>query len=171
MFVKFFKWGVAGVAWATFIAQGVACVFSLLILVKKTAEIKTEDKPPLFSGKILKKITLYSIPSILQQSFISVGNIFVQYLVNSFGSSCIAGYSSAIKLNTFAITSFTTLSNGLSSFVAQNYGAGRNDRIKSGNSFRKRAGRAATVPKITVTLRKAYGLLFLYAKNYDKSVS
>ena len=132
VFVKFFKWGVAGVAWATFIAQGVACVFSLLILVKKTAEIKTEDKPPLFSGKILKKITLYSIPSILQQSFISVGNIFVQYLVNSFGSSCIAGYSSAIKLNTFAITSFTTLSNGLSSFVAQNYGAGRNDRIKSG---------------------------------------
>ena len=87
VFVKFFKWGVAGVAWATFIAQGVACVFSLLILVKKTAKIKTEDKPPLFSGKILKKITLYSIPSILQQSFISVGNIFVQYLVNSFGSS------------------------------------------------------------------------------------
>ena len=132
IFVRFFKWGVAGVAWATFIAQGVACVCSLLILVKKTAEIKTEDKPPLFSGKILKKITLYSIPSILQQSFISVGNIFVQYLVNGFGSSCIAGYSSAIKLNTFAITSFTTLSNGLSSFVAQNYGAGRNDRIKSG---------------------------------------
>lgn len=55
VFVKFFKWGVAGVAWATFIAQGVACVFSLLILVKKTAEIKTEDKPPLFSGKILKR--------------------------------------------------------------------------------------------------------------------
>ena len=104
IFVAQFHWGVAGVAWATFIAQGVACVFSLLILVKKTAEIKTEDKPPLFSGKILKKITLYSIPSILQQSFISVGNIFVQYLVNSFGSSCIAGYSSAIKLNTFAIT-------------------------------------------------------------------
>ena len=129
VFVKFFKWGVAGVAWATFIAQGVACVFSLLILVKKTAEIKTEDKPPLFSGKILKKITLYSIPSILQQSFISVGNIFVQYLVNSFGSSCIAGYSSAIKLNTFAITSFTTLSNGLSSFVAQNYGAGLIQRM------------------------------------------
>ena len=132
IFVAQFHWGVAGVAWATFIAQGVACVFSLLILVKKTAEIKTEEKPPLFSGKILKKITLYSIPSILQQSFISVGNIFVQYLVNSFGSSCIAGYSSAIKLNTFAITSFTTLSNGLSSFVAQNYGAGRNDRIRSG---------------------------------------
>lgn len=55
VFVKFFKWGVAGVAWATFIAQGVACVFSLLILVKKTAEIKTEDKPPLFSGKYLKR--------------------------------------------------------------------------------------------------------------------
>ena len=86
-------------------------------LVKKTAEIKTEDKPPLFSGKILKKITLYSIPSILQQSFISVGNIFVQYLVNSFGSSCIAGYSSAIKLNTFAITALQRFLTGFQALL------------------------------------------------------
>lgn len=145
-----------------FYRSGVACVFSLLILVKKTAEIKTEEKPPLFSGKILKKITLYSIPSILQQSFISVGNIFVQYLVNSFGSSCIAGYSSAIKLNTFAITSFTTLSNGLSSFVAQNYGAGRNDRIRSGYKAGLVISAIVAVPFI---------LCFSVCQNYDKSVS
>lgn len=132
IFVAIYKWGVAGVAWATFIAQGIACVLSILFLRGKIAEIKTDEKPPIFSKKILSKIALYSIPSILQQSFISVGNIFVQYLVNSFGSSCIAGYSSAIKLNTFAITSFSTLSNGLSSFVAQNYGARRFDRMKSG---------------------------------------
>ena len=132
VFVKFFKWGVAGVAWATFIAQGVACVFSLLILVKKTAEIKTEDKPPLFSGKILKKITLYSIPSILQQSFVSFGNIIIQGLINSFGASITAGYAAAVKLNNLVITSFTTLGNGMSNFTAQNYGAGKIDRIRQG---------------------------------------
>lgn len=132
IFVAICGFGVAGVAWATFIAQGIACVLSLITLMKKISGIKTDEKPEKFSSPMLKKIALYSIPSILQQSFVSVGNIFVQYLVNGFGSSCIAGYSAAIKLNTFAITSFSTLSNGLSSYVAQNYGAGKNLRIKQG---------------------------------------
>lgn len=132
IFVAVFEWGVAGVAWATFIAQGAACILALVNLKKKISEIRVEEKSALFSAKMLKRVALYAIPSILQQSFVSVGNIFVQYLVNGFGSSCIAGYSAAIKLNTFAITSFSTLSNGLSSYVAQNYGAGKFDRIKQG---------------------------------------
>lgn len=132
IFVAIFKYGVAGVAWATFIAQGGACILALITLSRKISSIKTEYPAPKFSLPMLKRITLYSIPSILQQSFVSIGNIFVQYLVNGFGSSCIAGYSAAIKLNTFAITSFSTLSNGLSSYVAQNYGAGKSLRIKQG---------------------------------------
>lgn len=132
IFVAAFKWGVAGVAWATFIAQGVACILALINLKRKIVQIKTDKKPALFSAKMLRRVTLYAVPSILQQSFVSVGNIFVQYLVNGFGSSCIAGYSAAIKLNTFAITGFSTLSNGLSSYVAQNYGAGKLERIKQG---------------------------------------
>lgn len=119
-------------AWATFIAQGVACVLALISLGKKLAGIETEKVPARFSAKMLRRITLYAVPSILQQSFVSVGNIFVQFLVNGFGSSCIAGYSAAVKLNTFAVTSFNTLSNGLSSFTAQNYGANKPDRIKAG---------------------------------------
>lgn len=132
VFVAVFKWGVSGVAWATFIAQGVACILSLINLKRKISCIKTAQKPAMFSVKMLRRVTLYAVPSILQQSFVSVGNIFVQYLVNGFGSSCIAGYSAAIKLNTFAITGFSTLSNGLSSYVAQNYGAGKLERIKNG---------------------------------------
>ncbi len=132
VFVAVFKWGVSGVAWATFIAQGVACILSLINLKRKISCIKTAQKPAMFSVKMLRRVTLYAVPSILQQSFVSVGNIFVQYLVNGFGSSCIAGYSAAIKLNTFAITGFSTLSNGLSSYVAQNYGAGKLERIKKG---------------------------------------
>ncbi len=132
LFVAVFKWGVAGVAWATFIAQGIACILAVITLLNKISRIETSCRPPLFSGKMLKKIALYSIPSILQQSFVSVGNIFIQYLINGFGSYCIAGYSAAIKLNTFAITSFSTLSNGLSSYVSQNLGAVKNDRIRKG---------------------------------------
>lgn len=131
-FVIGFQAGVAGVAWATFIAQGVSSLLSLLVLVLRLRQIPTEGKVPLFSGLMLRKIVVVAVPSILQQSFISVGNMFIQTLVNGFGSAVIAGYSAAIKLNTFAITSFTTLASGLSTFVAQNVGAGKLERVRRG---------------------------------------
>lgn len=132
LFVAIFHWGVAGVAWATFIAQGAACLLALLTMWKRMKRIASEGKSQIFSWKMFSKIAAIAVPSILQQSFISIGNIFIQSLVNSYGSSVIAGYSAAIKLNTFAITSFTTLGNGISNFTAQNLGAGKEDRVKKG---------------------------------------
>lgn len=131
-FVAGFHMGVAGVAWATFLAQGAACILAFFTLLYRLRQVKTKEKPPLFSGKMLKRISAIAIPSILQQSFISIGNIFIQWRVNSFGSSVIAGYSAAIKLNTFTITSFTTLANGLSSFTAQNMGGRKPERVSEG---------------------------------------
>lgn len=132
IFVIVFQWGVAGVGWATFLAQGIACILAAVAVHRRIAGIKTEGDFQKFSLEMLKKISMVAIPSILQQSFISIGNMFIQGLVNSFGSAVIAGYSAAIKLNTFTITSFTTLANGLSSFTAQNIGAGEEERVKSG---------------------------------------
>ena len=80
----------------------------------------------------MKKITAIAVPSILQQSFISVGNIIVQGVINSFGPGVIAGYSAAIKLNTLVISSFTTIGNGISNYTAQNIGAGILSRIRNG---------------------------------------
>lgn len=131
-FVTSFHMGVAGVAWATFLAQGAACILAFFTLLYRLKKIQTKEKPPVFSCAMLKRVSRIAIPSILQQSFISIGNIFIQWRVNGFGSSVIAGYSAAIKLNTFTITSFTTLANGLSSFTAQNVGAGKTDRVKEG---------------------------------------
>lgn len=132
IFVTSFHWGVAGVAWATFLAQGVACLLALYTVLKRLKSIQTKQNWNVFSWSMLKKISIVAIPSILQQSFISIGNIFIQSLINSFGSSVIAGYSAAIKLNTFAITSLTTLGNGTSNFTAQNMGAGKTERIREG---------------------------------------
>lgn len=132
LFVCIIKMGVAGVAWATFLAQGISCALSIKTLHKKLNQIKTEQAGPVFSKEMLGKISLIAIPSILQQSFISVGNMVIQGLINGCGSAVIAGYSAAVKLNTFAITSFTTLANGLSSFTAQNIGAGKIERVKQG---------------------------------------
>lgn len=132
VFVRYFQWGVAGVAWATFIAQGIACVLAVWAVVVRLQNVPTDGKAPLFSMSMLRRIAVIAIPSILQQSFISVGNIFIQGIVNSYGSSVIAGYSAAVKLNTFALTSFTTLGNGISNFTAQNLGAGKPDRVRQG---------------------------------------
>ena len=132
LFVAVFSWGVAGVAWATFIAQGIACVLALLSFRKRLRELKCTERAPLFSLSLLKKISLIAVPSILQQSFVSVGNIFIQGLVNSYGSGVIAGYSAAVRLNTFVITGFTTLGNGVSGFTAQNLGAGHFERLRGG---------------------------------------
>lgn len=132
IFVRFFNWGVAGVAWATFIAQGVACIFALVTVVFRIKEIKVSEKYAKFSFSTLWEICVVAIPSILQQSFVSVGNLFIQRLINSFGSSVIAGYSAAIKLNTFCITSISTLGNGISGFTAQNVGAKKLARINEG---------------------------------------
>lgn len=132
LFVAVFRWGVAGVAWATFIAQGAACILALISFGVRMREIKTQGRAAVFSLLLLKKISIIAVPSILQQSFVSVGNIFIQSLVNSYGSGVIAGYSAAIKLNTFIITGFTTLGNGVSGFTAQNRGAGKQERIKDG---------------------------------------
>lgn len=132
VFVAVFHWGVAGVAWATFLAQGVSGILSFFTLQKRLQGIETDGKPSVFSSRMLAKVVRIAVPSILQQSFVSVGNMFIQTFVNSFGSAAIAGYSAAIKLNTFAITSFTTLANGLSGFAAQNIGAGKMARVRKG---------------------------------------
>ena len=131
-FVIVLKMGVAGAAWATFITQGIASVLSFTTLMIKLRKVKPEEKPKLFSFTQLKSVCFVAIPSILQQSFVSVGNMFIQSLVNSFGSAVLAGYSAAIKVNTFAITSFTSLGNSMSNFTAQNMGACKPSRVKEG---------------------------------------
>lgn len=81
---------------------------------------------------LLKKISMIAVPSILQQSFISFGNIIIQGVINGYGAGVIAGYSAAVKLNNLVITSFTTLGNGVSNYAAQNMGAGIPARVREG---------------------------------------
>ena len=132
LFVTAFKMGVAGVAWATFLCQGVSCILAILVVLRRLAGVKTERRAAIFSWRLLGKISVIAIPSILQQSFISVGNIIIQSVINSFGASVIAGYSASVKLNNLVITSFTTLGNGISNYTAQNIGAQKMERVKEG---------------------------------------
>lgn len=130
-FVTAFRMGVAGVAWATFLCQGVSCVLAMGLILVRMGMIPT-GRVPVFSVPLLKRYAVIAIPSILQQSFVSVGNLLIQSVINTFGAEVMAGYSAAVKLNNLVITSFTTLGNGISNFGAQNFGAGKMDRVRAG---------------------------------------
>ena len=136
LFVKVFNLGIAGVAWATFICQGVSAILSFIIVLIRLKRLKAQDfdidkiKP--FDTRMLKTMLIIAIPSILQQSFVSIGNIAIQSVINSFGEATMAGYSAVIKLQNLVITGLTTLSNGMSNYTAQNLGAGKKERIRPG---------------------------------------
>ncbi|MEG0742123.1 MAG: MATE family efflux transporter [Clostridia bacterium] len=132
LFVAEFHMGVAGVAWATFLCQGVSCLLAVWALLRHVSRMQADEKPRLFSMPILGSIIRIALPSTLQQSFISVGNILIQSIINGFGTSAIAGYAAAVKFNNFAVTSFSTLGNGMSNFTAQNLGAGLPKRVRQG---------------------------------------
>lgn len=161
-FVKYLQMGVAGVAWATFICQGISCILAMLVVFRHLKALKSEKKSEIFSGHIFKQICIVAIPSILQQSFISIGNIIIQSLINGFGPSVIAGYAAAIKLNNLVITSFTTLGNGISNYTAQNMGAGKYDRVHSGFKAGLKLVWILCVPIVLVYLVFGKGLVFLF---------
>ena len=132
IFVKSFHMGVAGVAWATFICQGISSIAAITVVFRRLGKIDCKEHATVFDLQILKQIVAIAIPSTLQQSFISLGNIVIQSIINGFGAPVMAGYSAAVKLNNLVITSFTTLGNGISNYTAQNLGAGKLPRIRQG---------------------------------------
>lgn len=132
LFVKTFAMGIEGTAWATFLCQGVSCVCSVLLILKRLSAFPANQTVCRFSRNLLKKLAFIAIPGILQQSFISIGNMTIQGCINGFGVSVAAGYSAAVKLNNLVITSFTTIGNGMSNFSAQNIGAQQYARVREG---------------------------------------
>lgn len=156
-FVISFRMGVAGVAWATFIAQGLSSLLAVSTLLLRLRKIKGTEKYRVFDPGLLKRMSTVAIPSIMQQSFVSVGQLCVQGLVNSFGSITVAGYSAAFKINMFAISVMTTMSSALSSFTAQNLGAGKMERVRQG--MKCGAGIALTVECVLLAV------VFLFGRN------
>lgn len=131
-------WGVAGVAWATFIAQGAACVLTLIFVLRRVTRLHTEesDQTRVFSGTLLKMLVLLAIPVALQNSFVSVGNLIIQVkineLANAQGIGITNGFTAGFKLLVFSTTCFCTCANGLTNFVSQNFGAHKFRRIRRG---------------------------------------
>lgn len=169
LFVKIFSMGIAGVAWATFLCQGISCIFSIILILKRLSKIETDANIQIFSRHWLKKIAAIAIPSILQQSFISVGNMMIQGCINSFGVSVAAGYSAAVKLNNLVITSLTTIGNGISNFTAQNLGANKHERIKDGFHAGLKLVWCLCIPFCIVYIGFSKYLLLLFMKQSSQT--
>jgi putative MATE family efflux protein len=133
LFVKVFGLGVPGVAWATLICQGISCCLALLFVFRRLNKLPAErSEVRAFSFGMLRSLVYVAVPSTIQQSFVSVGNIIIQRVINGFGEGTIAGYAAAIKLNNLVITSFSTCCQGISNYTAQNLGAGKRERLPAG---------------------------------------
>ena len=137
LFVIQFDMGVAGVAWATLIAQGMCAVASLVVMYLRIKRMPCEagmegTKIPLFHGLAMRRIAQIGLPSMLQQSLVSLSMMLMQGLVNSYGKVLVAGYTAATKIDTLAMLPNMNFSNAMSSYTAQNIGAGRYERVKEG---------------------------------------
>lgn len=165
LFVAVFDMGVAGVALATLICQGISCILAVAVVFMRFAKIKTEGRVQIFSWDCVKQFAVVAIPSILQQSFISIGNIIIQSVINSFGTAAMAGYSAAVKLNNMVVTSLTTLGNGISSFTAQNLGAKKYSRINLGWKAGLKIVFVLCVPIVLVYWIFSSGILYLFLES------
>lgn len=132
LFIAVFSWGIKGAAFATILSQyvaGIGITLYVLICCKEFAPSKEELK---FNKKILQEILNLSSMTCIQQSVMNFGILLVQGLVNSFGAIVMAAFAAAVKIDTFAYLPVQDFGNAYSTFIAQNYGAGKKDRIHEG---------------------------------------
>lgn len=148
-----FGFGIAGAAVATVFAQGLSAVISFCLLVRtlKQYESKEEDagkqssrwngdedkgemkcRQPLYDMYMLGNMIKVAIPSMLQQSIVSIGMLLVQSVVNGFGSSVLAGYTAGMRIESICIVPMIASGNAVSTFTAQNLGAGAPERVRKG---------------------------------------
>ena len=130
LFLMVFKWGIAGAALATLIAQGISAVFSLLIFFSRMRRYKSRFE--WFDRHELHSMLRIAVPSVLQQSTVSIGMMIVQAVVNPFGTQALAGYSATMRVENVFSLIFVSIGNAVSPFVSQNLGAKKTERIKKG---------------------------------------
>ena len=126
-----FGMGVAGVAWATLIAQGISAILSFFVFLGQLRRLPGRPSA-FFDRRELGAMTRIALPSILQQSTVSIGMLLVQSVVNGFGSEALAGFSAAMRIESLCIVPMTSIGNALSSYTAQNLGARQPERVVQG---------------------------------------
>nr|WP_207715244.1 MATE family efflux transporter [Clostridioides difficile] len=167
-FIVVLKMGVEGVALATIMAQAVSFIISIIYLNKKHEVLKFKIKGIVYDNKIFKDGLRLGLPSGVQQMLFSIGNMALQFLVNSYGTSAMAAFGAGLRIENFISLPIMNLGSAVSTFVAQNIGAGENERVKKGirESIKMTLVLAVTVIALILLFRENLIALF----NTDKDV-
>ena len=134
VFVAVLNWGIAGAAWATVIAQGLSAVLVLVTLMKTQGAYQLKLQELKLDFKVLKEIIRVGLPAAIQQMITSISNVFVQSYINIFGADVMAGWSAYTKIDAFMILPMQSISLAITTFVGQNYGANKMERVKKGTT-------------------------------------
>jgi len=132
LFIIVFKWGIAGAAIATVVAQGVAFIVAVIYLNNNHPLIKFNLKDFSFDREIFKQSLRIGLPTGLQQTFVAFGMLALMRIVNAFGTDVVAAYSAAGRIDSLAVIPSMVFSQALSTFVGQNIGANRIERVNTG---------------------------------------
>ena len=135
LFVAVFKWGVGSAAIATTISQGVSAMLCCIRLMRVQESYRLKLREIRFNFSALKNIIRFGLPSGIQNSVISIANVVVQTNINAFGAAAMAGCGAYSKLEGFSFLPVTCFAMALSTFVGQNLGAHKHDRVKKGIGF------------------------------------
>ncbi len=164
-FILLFHMGVAGAAWATVIAQWITGIGILIYTKAGCSWLKLEDRHKHLSRENISEIAGASVLTCLQQSVMNLGILMVQGLVNSFGTVVMAAFAAAVKIDSFAYMPLQDFGNAFSTFIAQNYGAGKKDRIKKGirSAVLTAVLFSLAVSVIVVVCAKPLLLIFIHA--------
>jgi putative MATE family efflux protein len=162
LFVGVFKWGVAGSAWATVIAQAGAFITGILYLNRTHEVVKLKSLRLEFDRSLFKTSLRIGLPQGLQQTFVSIGMLAVVRFVNNFGTDAIAAYSVAVRIDSLAGMPAMNFGAALSTFVGQNLGANKPERVKQGlhSTLNMSATLALSTTIVVIIFRRALMGLF-----------
>lgn len=157
LFVVIFKWGIEGAAFATVLSQTGAFLTTIFYLNKSHEVIKLRIRSLRFDRDLFRKSLKIGLPSGIQQSVVALGMMAIMGIVNTFGTDIIAGYSVAIRLDSLAIMPAMNFSAALSTFVGQNLGANKHERV--------RQGLVSTILMSSIVSVLVTAILLLWGKN------
>lgn len=169
-FVLVLELGVSGAAWATVIAQWFSGVGLFIYVWRKVPELSISRKDMKFTVPVVKSIAHFSLSTCVQQSVMNFGILMVQGLVNSFGTVVMAAFAAAVKIDSFAYMPVQDFGNAFSTFIAQNHGAGQEERIRRGMRSAIRTVMLFSVSVSAVVCIFARPLLQIFVSSQDKEV-
>lgn len=157
VFIQTFHMGVSGAAWATIVSQGVSALCMILYCIRNIPYLRLSREHLCLNRRAASQIMQYSLLTCIQQSIMNFGILMIQGLVNSFGVTVMAAFAAAVKIDAFAYMPVQDFGNAFSTFISQNFGAGKKERIRSGI-------RSAIITAISFSMLISV-IVFVFAEN------